>query len=119
MAPVFEPIEDFPDRVNYIVEDDNLPGSTLGVKRGWRVEELELFLEGGLARLSLTEEQELHRRCAESVRKGHFAEDCGWVLTLTSCFERLNRSLSLLISSSMRSEMRFASISLSSRACFS
>lgn len=69
MTPVLESVEDLSDCVNDVVKDNNLPGSTLGVERGRRVEELELFLKGGLARLSLTEEQELRRRCAELVKK--------------------------------------------------
>lgn len=84
------------------------------------MEELELLLEGGLARLSLAEEEELREAVRQTVQKGVFHQTLGrWVLTLTSCLERLNRSLSLLISSSMRSEMRLASISRSSLACFS
>ena len=59
MTPVFEPVEYFPDCVNHVVKDNDLPGSTLGVERGRRVEELELFLEGGFSRLSLAKEQEL------------------------------------------------------------
>jgi len=53
MTPVFESVEDTPDCMNDVVKDDNLPGSALGVERSWRMKELELFLQGGLARLSL------------------------------------------------------------------
>ena len=55
MTPVFESVEDAPDCMNDVVKDNNLPGSAFGVERGRRMEELELFLEGRLARLSLTE----------------------------------------------------------------
>ena len=69
MAPVFETIEDLPDCVNDIVKDNNLPGRTLRVERGWGVEELELLLEGRLARLRLAEKQELRGRCAKPVSR--------------------------------------------------
>lgn len=55
VTPVFESVEDAPDCMNDVVKDNNLPGSAFGVERGRRMEELELFLEGRLARLSLTE----------------------------------------------------------------
>lgn len=63
MAPVFESVEDGPDCMDHVIKDNNLPGSALCIERGWGVEELELFLKGGLARLSLAEQQELRRRC--------------------------------------------------------
>ena len=55
VTPVFESVEDLPDCVNDIVKYNDLPGSAFGVEGGWRMEELELLLEGGLARLSLAE----------------------------------------------------------------
>jgi len=42
--------------MDHVVKNNNLPGSALCIKRSWGVEELELFLEGGLARLSLAEQ---------------------------------------------------------------
>lgn len=56
---MFEPVEDAPNRVDYVIKYDDLPGSALCVEGGWRMKELELFLEGGLARLSLAKQQEL------------------------------------------------------------
>ena len=59
VTPVFKSVEDGLNCVNHVVEYNNPPGSALRVERGRRVEELKLFLEGGLARLGLTEQQEL------------------------------------------------------------
>ena len=56
MTPLFESIKDGPNGIDHIVENNNLPRGALGVEGGRRVEELELFLEGGLARLCLAEE---------------------------------------------------------------
>lgn len=75
MTPVFESVEDGPDCMDHVIKDNNLPGSALCIKRGWGVEELELFLEGGLARLSLAEQQELRRRCAKPVRNALFSTE--------------------------------------------
>ena len=56
MTPVFESVEDGSDCVDHVVKNNNLPGSALCIERSWRVKELELFLEGGLSRLRLTEQ---------------------------------------------------------------
>ena len=53
---MFESVKDDPDCMDRIVKNKNLPGGALRVGRSWRVKELELFLEGGLARLCLTEQ---------------------------------------------------------------
>ena len=56
MTPLFKSVEDGPDCMDHIIKNNNLPGSALRIERGWRVEELKLFLEGGLARLRLAEQ---------------------------------------------------------------
>ena len=56
MTPMFESVEDGSNCMDRIVKNNNLPGGALHIGRSWRVKEWELFLEGGLARLCLTEQ---------------------------------------------------------------